>query len=816
MRDHMLDAQLRSAGEFNEAATLQHRLYQTAFDRHRHRIGETLVESTETLGVQSQNLMARFTAFSDPDALAQAAADYMTDATQRALLTLDVLRKRGDRFISHEAAGAPPVLIYDYDVIVDGADLPRPCNYLLLKINAPEGIETFDWKRPYVIIDPRAGHGPGIGGFKPDSQVGVALRDGHPVYFVAFRPQPEPMQTLADVTHAEAEFLREIRRRHRDAPKPIVVGNCQGGWATAILAANNPDLTGPIVLNGAPMSYWSGKIGQDPMRYTGGIVGGVLPALVSSDLGGGLFDGADLVMNFEMLNPGRTFFRKYYDLYADVDKAEDRFLDFEKWWGGFYLMNEAEIRWIVENLFVGNKLARNEARLETGRPIDPKNIRAPIIVFASHGDNITPPPQALNWIVDTYSDEREIEIRGQRIIYMVHEEVGHLGIFVSSSVARREHTQMASTLKTIEALPPGLYEMKIVDEDGEGAKKRFTVSFHKRQLCDLENEGDDGRDEEFAFASVARLSEDLAEAYETTMRPLVQATVTPHSAEVMRAMHPLRVQRRAFASTNPFTAGIGPLADQTRATRRPAAPDNPFLALERLWADGIEQSWNLVRDVRAMSFELAFMSLYASPFSAWCGRSRTTKRARKSADELRMLPEVLSALDHTESGNYPEAVVRMLVLLADTRGDVRRDRLQRSAEVLSTHEPFVQMDPGTRARMIHRQTLIAHFEPERGLLALPRLLVSDDQRRQALETVAYIVGDPDEMEPRTRHVMDRMASLLTPEDDTEQAAVAQKQPDTTADKTTGSGKPAKATSRTPSPRRRTATPKKAVRREATE
>ena len=66
-----------------------------------------------------------------------------------------------------------------------------------------------------MIVDPRAGHGAGIGGFKPDSQVGVALHDGHPVYFVVFRPQPEPGQTLADVMRAEAEFVAKIR-----APSP--------------------------------------------------------------------------------------------------------------------------------------------------------------------------------------------------------------------------------------------------------------------------------------------------------------------------------------------------------------------------------------------------------------------------------------------------------------------------------------------------------------------------------------------------------------------------------------------------------------------
>jgi poly(3-hydroxyalkanoate) synthetase len=166
-----------------------------------------------------------------------------------------------------------------------------------------------------------------------------------------------------------------------------------------------------------------------------------------SDLGGGIFDGAHLVQNFEALNPGRTLFRKYTDLFRDIDKGDRTFLEFEKWWRGFFMLTEAEIKWIVEQLFVGNRLSKNEARIEPGRPVDLKAIRAPIIVFASHGDNITPPQQALNWIAETYADVQEIRIRGQRIVYMVHDQVGHLGIFVSSQIARREHAEVASTLK---------------------------------------------------------------------------------------------------------------------------------------------------------------------------------------------------------------------------------------------------------------------------------------------------------------------------------------------------------------------------------
>src|SRR5208337_1040620 len=386
--------------------------------------------------------------------------------------------------------------------------------YFLLKIVPAKGVETRPRKRPYMIIDPRAGHGAGIGGFKPDSQVGVALNNGHPVYFVAFRPQPEPGQTLADVMRAEAEFVGEIRRRHPDAPKPIVVGNCQGGWATMIMAAANPDITGPLVLNGAPLAYWSGRLGENPMRYNGVLLGGALPALFLSDIGDGQFDGAHLVSNFEMLNPGRNYFGKYFDLYANPERGRHSFLDFERWWGGFHFMNEAEIHWIVEQLFVGNRLSRGEARIEHGRHLDLKAIRSPIIVFASWGDNITPPQQALNWIVDTYPDEQEIRIRGQRIIYMVHEKVGHLGIFVSSSIAKKEHTEVGSTLKTIEALAPGLYEMTIDEQIGEGVDARFVVSFHERKLTDILAIDNNDRSDERDFAAVERFSELGTELYE--------------------------------------------------------------------------------------------------------------------------------------------------------------------------------------------------------------------------------------------------------------------------------------------------------------
>src|SRR6201990_3680473 len=93
-------------------------------------------------------------------------------------------------------------------------------------------------KPPFVVVDPRAGHGPGIGGMKQESEIGVALAAGHPCYFIGLLPKPTPGQTIEDVCRAEAIFIEEVADRHPDADgKPVVIANCQAGWQIMMTAA---------------------------------------------------------------------------------------------------------------------------------------------------------------------------------------------------------------------------------------------------------------------------------------------------------------------------------------------------------------------------------------------------------------------------------------------------------------------------------------------------------------------------------------------------------------------------------------------------
>src|SRR5258706_7581292 len=108
------------------------------------------------------------------------AFEFLVDTGQRSVLFLDVMRQRGMQYREHLAETAPHVLNYAVELIIDGRKLERPVNYGLVRVAPPSGVKIDIRRRPFVVVDPRAGHGPGIGGFKADSEIGVAMAAGHP------------------------------------------------------------------------------------------------------------------------------------------------------------------------------------------------------------------------------------------------------------------------------------------------------------------------------------------------------------------------------------------------------------------------------------------------------------------------------------------------------------------------------------------------------------------------------------------------------------------------------------------------------------
>lgn len=687
------------------------------------------------------------------------AVEYMVDAGQRSVLFLDILRRRSDQYREHVAQTAPHVLQYAAELIMDGRELNEPVNYALVRIIPPENVEIDLKRRPFIVVDPRAGHGPGIGGFKADSEIGVAMKAGHPCYFIGFLPEPMPGQTIERIARAEALFIEQVIGRHPEADgKPCVIGNCQAGWAVMILAALRPELFGPIIVAGAPLAYWAGVHGKYPMRYSGGLLGGSWLTALTSDLGAGKFDGAWLVQNFENQNPSNTLWSKQYNLFSKIDTEADRYLDFERWWGGHVNLNAEEIQFIVDELFIGNNLAAGRITMANGEAVDLRNIKSPIVVFCSKGDNITPPQQALDWILDLYADVDEIRAYGQTIVYTVHESVGHLGIFVSGGVAKKEHAEFSSNIDLIDVLPPGLYEATFEAKDADTANPdlaagSWVMRCEARTLDDIRAMGGNSPEDERRFATAKRVSEINLATYRKFIQPWIRGAVTPQMAKWTQNLHPLRLQYEAFSSQNPFMAAVRATAETVEGHRKPVSSDNPFLAFQEHFSNQFVRALDSWRDSQEAFSEALFLAVYGSPaLQAAVGidpQAEPSRRQGMSVQYRDMLQKRIAELkSRIGEGGLPEAGIRGLLYVGSARGMVDERSLE-ALRRLRRNDTTSRMTLPQFKMLVREQFFMLVLDQEAALAAIPKLLPDNarecratfDAIREVLSASAAISGE---------------------------------------------------------------------------
>ncbi|MDE2030441.1 MAG: DUF3141 domain-containing protein [Alphaproteobacteria bacterium] len=714
-----------------------------------------------------------FQASTYPFRFFQQAMDYWIDACQRGILFADVLRQRSNAHLEHEKSESPTVLHFKHELLLDGRKLAQPVNYQLVRILPPEGVETDPAKRPFVVFDPRAGHGPGIGGMKPDSEIGSTLRAGHPCYFVGFLPEPVPGQTVEHVCETEAIFVAKVMELHPDAGKPCLIGNCQAGWQISMMSALYPELVGVLILAGAPMSYWAGVRGKNPMRYKGGLLGGSWLAAFSSDIGHGNFDGASLVQNFENMNPGNTYWKKAHNLYARIDTEAPRFLEFERWWGSPILLNGEEIQFIVDDLFVGNRLSTARLATSEGLRIDIRNIKAPIIVFCSMSDDITPPQQALGWILDMYRNEEEILAAGQTIIYCMHQSAGHLGIFVSSSVASKEHDKFIHNIDLIETLPPGLYEAVFLEKE-EGmpctdlASGEHVLRFENRTLDDIRAYGCNSPNDDARFATVSRISDNWRGMYETFLSPYVRTFANEKAAEALRAAHPIRMRYTAYSDRNPAMKQVGQMAEIVRNNRRPVGTDNIFWNWQEAVSKHIVMVWNAYRDMRDMLVEKTFLEVYGSPLlqaSVGLRNSRpyTKSYANRDVDRERGIRQRLHGLAQLgRVGGLREAMIRALLYVVRASKGID-ERAFRTLQKLCAENPDLSMTAAELRAQVRAQAAILAVDEKEAMETLSVLLDSATMEGEvaALDVVRKVVEARGEITSEARRRLSQLEKYFT-------------------------------------------------------
>jgi hypothetical protein len=525
-----------------------------------------------------------------------------------------------------------------------------------------------------------------------------------------------------------------------------------------------------VIVAGAPLAYWAGVHGKYPMRYSGGLLGGSWLTAFASDMGGGKFDGAWLVQNFESQNPSNTLWTKQYNLYSKVDSEAERYLDFERWWGGHVNLNAEEIQFIVDELFIGNNLAAGRIKMADGTAVDLRNIRSPIVVFCSKGDNITPPQQALQWILDLYADVDEIRSYGQTIVYTIHETVGHLGIFVSGGVAKKEHSEFSSNIDLIDVLPPGLYEAtfeaKTTDTTNPDlAAGQWIMRCEKRSLDDIRAMGGNTPEDDRCFATAARVSEINLSLYRSLVQPWVRTMVTPQVADWIRTFHPLRLQYELFSSGNPFMRAVETMAKTAHEERKPAAADNPFVRAQDKVSKQIVGALDAWRDAQEMMSEAVFFSIYGSPAlqrAAGIEPDATPSRKQEMSPQHRALLQarISDLKSRIGQGHLKEAVVRGLLYVGMTRGMVDERSLEALRRARST-DSGPRMTVAEFKKMVREQFFMLLVDQEAALAAIPSLLPKGEEKRHAaLTMIRDVLSASASLSEEAQHRLNELEELF--------------------------------------------------------
>jgi hypothetical protein len=398
------------------------------------------------------------------------------------------------------------------------------------------------------------------------------------------------------------------------------------------------------------------------------------------------------------------------------------------------------------------------------------------VVFCSGGDNVTPPQQALDWILDCYPDVDEIRAYGQTIVYTVHQSIGHLGIFVSGGVAKKEHAEFSSNIDLIDVLPPGLYEATFEARGPDTLNDDLTVGqwvmrCEARTLDDIRAMGGNSPEDERRFETAKRVSEMNLEAYRKYVQPWVKSMVTPQMAELMGNWHPLRLQYEMLSSQNPFMRAVENAADKAREERKPVAKDNPFLTFQEGISNQIVSSLDQWRDSQEALSEAMFLAVYGSPaLQAAVGvnpESMPSRRGEMDAGHRELLQARIAELkSKIGSGGLREAAIRALLYVGSARGMVD----ERSLEALRR---LRQADESARITLaefkmlVREQFFMLLLDRDAALAAIPKLLPDNmDERRKTFSAIQEVLSASAQISGEVAKRLNQVAGLFGLDDQT--------------------------------------------------
>jgi len=327
-------------------------------------------------------------------------------------------------------------------------------------------------------------------------------------------------------------------------------------------------------------------------------------------------------------------------------------------------------------------------------------------------------------------------------------------------------------------LPPGLYEAifdaKSADTaNPELAPREWVMRCEARTLDDIRALGGNDIEDDRRFATVARVSETNLALYRAFVKPFVSACVSAPFADLVRRLHPARLQYELMSDANPFTATLPALAGWVREHRRPVNEDNPFLAAQEQYSRQVVSALDTFRDLRDAFVERIFLSVYGSPaLQAWFGIDLSStepfRRAPKSALYGELVERRVSDLKECiPDGGIREATVRALIYVGMARTGVDERGFEAIRRIRRDHKELSPLPLSDFKALVRDQFLMLLIDPDAALATLPRMLPQDMEiRRKALALICQVLTVAGGLSGEAETRMKRIARIFAPDEGT--------------------------------------------------
>lgn len=271
-----------------------------------------------------------------------------------------------------------------------------------------------------TLVDaPHAGHTAMIADYhKGQSLIEILLANGvgH-VALTDWKPATDDMKDL-EIDNYLAEVIIAIDDL---GGRVNLIGLCQGGWVSAMIASRFPDKVNSLVLAGSPIDTDAGNgpikrmVHASPMSFYEELV----------ELGGGLMKGKFMLQGWKNMHPEQHYFQDQIDLYEHID--DPAYVAKEEAFASWY-ENPIDLpgRWylqVIQQLFKENRLAKGTF-VGLGRRLNLHDIACPTYLLGGEADDITTPEQVLN-AANYLGTPKEHVV--QKIV-----PGGHIGLFMGT------------------------------------------------------------------------------------------------------------------------------------------------------------------------------------------------------------------------------------------------------------------------------------------------------------------------------------------------------------------------------------------------